>query len=205
MVWVDMMACGNEQILLDTRDVDLTIRRMVEDLAAGVEEPEHLALIGIRTHGVTLARRMCDVFAEDFHWQVPLGILDITLYRDDLNELSQRGKSPIVRPTRIDFDISDALVVLVDDVLYTGRTIRCALAEIMDYGRPSAIRLGVLVDRGLRELPIQPDVVGVTLDTTPGERVLVRLGEDDEKKGVWICRANAQPGPGPAAPDGAPT
>ena len=172
--------------LLDAKDIHRIINRMVEDLAATVDSPDELALIGIRTHGATIAQRMHKFLALEYEWEVPLGIIDITLYRDDLDQLDPQ---PVVRPTRIDFDITNRVVVLIDDVLYTGRTVRCALAEIMDFGRPRAIRLAALVDRGLREIPIQPDIVGVAIETTPDQEVDVRLGEAGEEDGVWVLRS----------------
>lgn len=171
--------------LLDKTDIQRIIKRMVEDLAETVQSPDELALIGIRTHGVTIAQRMHRFLALEYEWEVPLGIIDITLYRDDLDQLDPQ---PIVRPTRIDFDITNRIVVLIDDVLFTGRTVRCALSEIMDFGRPRAIRLATLVDRGLRELPIQPDITGVTIETSADQKIDVRLDEPGEEDGVWIFR-----------------
>ncbi len=171
--------------------MDDTIQQMTESVVALVDSPESLVLIGIRTHGVTLAQRMRALLESRHGWQVPLGILDITLYRDDLAQLAAQ---PIVRSTQLDFDMEDRVVVLVDDVLYTGRTVRCALDEIMDYGRPSAVRLVVLVDRGLRELPISPDITGLAVQTAPGERIDVRFGEEGESIGVWVLK----PGNGPS-------
>jgi len=176
--------------LLDADALGRTIRRMADDLAALIPSPDQAVLVGILTHGVSLARRIQDRLARDHGWHVPLGTLDTTLYRDDFHQLDRQ---PAVRPTVIDFDVTDKTVILFDDVLYTGRTVRCALDEIMDFGRPRAIRLVALVDRGLRELPIQPDVVGVTAETTPDQKVEVRFREGavdssrrDEEEGVWI-------------------
>ncbi|HUT24292.1 MAG TPA: bifunctional pyr operon transcriptional regulator/uracil phosphoribosyltransferase PyrR, partial [Sumerlaeia bacterium] len=162
-----------------------TIGKMAEDLAALIASPDRAVLVGVLTHGVGLARRIQDRLAREHGWSVPLGSLDTTLYRDDFHQLDRQ---PAVRPTRIDFDVTDKIVILCDDVLCTGRTIRCALDEIMDFGRPRAIRLAALVDRGRRELPIQPDVVGIAAETTPEQRVEVRFreGAGDEEEGVWI-------------------
>lgn len=171
--------------LLTASGMDDTIRQMTEAVVALVDSPESLVLIGIRTHGVTLAQRVQALLKSQHGWQVPLGILDITLYRDDLAQLAAQ---PIVRSTHLDFDMEDRVVVLVDDVLYTGRTVRCALDEIMDYGRPRSVRLAVLVDRGLRELPICPDITGLAVQTARGERIDVRFGPEGESIGVWVLK-----------------
>jgi len=152
-----------------------------------VETPEQLVLIGIRTHGATLAKRMQAIFAETHQWDVPLGTVDITLYRDDLELLDRQ---PIVRPTHLDFDVTDKVVALIDDVVYTGRTVRCALAEIMDFGRPLAIRFVALIDRGLRELPIQPDLVGISVSTTPEQTIEAQLDEEGEPDRVVLCEGD---------------
>jgi pyrimidine operon attenuation protein/uracil phosphoribosyltransferase len=133
-----------------------------------------VALLGIRTGGVPLAERLQQRIAAIEGHMIPTGILDITLYRDDWSKLSQH---PIVRKTEIPFSIDDKHVILVDDVLYTGRTIRAAMDALMDLGRPQTIQLAVLVDRGKRELPIQPDFVGLSLQTTAEEHVHVYLNE----------------------------
>ncbi len=171
--------------LLTAAGMDETIRQMTEAVVALVDSPESLAILGIRTHGVTLAQRMQALLESRHGWKVPLGILDITLYRDDLAQLAAQ---PIVRTTHLDFDVEDRLVVLVDDVLSTGRTVRCALDEIMDYGRPRAVRLAVLVDRGLRELPICPDITGLAVQTASDERIDVRFGSEGESIGVWVLK-----------------
>ena len=175
---------GTDRQLLDSAGMKRTINQMVAELQALVAEGDRPALIGIRTHGVTLAQRMQSIFRQRHGAELPLGILDITLYRDDLN--MPGAAQPIVRPTEIDFDIADHTVFLIDDVLYTGRTIRCALDELMDFGRPRAVKLAVLVDRGRRELPIQPDVVGIAAETSRNEIVKVCFEEADKEDGVWV-------------------
>lgn len=135
-----------------------------------------LALVGIQRRGVPLARRIADAIAEHEGVRVPVGALDITFYRDDLSLVAQQ---PVVKGTDLPFDLNGSTVVLVDDVLYTGRTIRAAMDALVDFGRPQAIRLAVLVDRGHRELPIRPDFVGKNLPTAADELVHVRLTETD--------------------------
>ena len=136
-----------------------------------------LALVGIQRRGVPLARRIAEAIAEHEGVSLPVGALDITFYRDDLSLVAQQ---PLVKGTDLPFDLNGATVVLVDDVLYTGRTIRAAMDALVDFGRPQAIRLAVLIDRGHRELPIRPDYVGKNLPTARNERVNVELIEVDE-------------------------
>jgi pyrimidine operon attenuation protein/uracil phosphoribosyltransferase len=159
------------------------VRRMVEHLAAAVAGDGRLPpgrplnVVGIRTRGETLAGRLADLLRQRGFNDIGRGVLDITLYRDDLSEI---GPRPMVRPTRLDIDIDKVPLILVDDVVYTGRSVRAALDALSDFGRPGAIRLAVLVDRGGRELPIQPDYVGLVLPNVPRDHeVQVRLREDD--------------------------
>ncbi len=144
-----------------------------------------LAVIGIRSRGDVLAARLRDALRANEGVDVPLGLLDITLYRDDLTRV---GYAPEIHETRIPFSVDDRVVVLVDDVLYTGRTIRAALDALVDFGRPKAIRLAVLVDRGHRELPIRADFVGKNVPTQPGDDVRVRLTEIDGRDEVEVVR-----------------
>jgi pyrimidine operon attenuation protein/uracil phosphoribosyltransferase len=145
-----------------------------------------LALVGIQRRGVPLARRIADAIAEHEGVSVPVGALDITFYRDDLSLIAQQ---PVVKGTDLPFDLNGSTVVLVDDVLYTGRTIRAAMDALVDFGRPQAIRLAVLVDRGHRELPIRADHVGKNVPTSREEVVKVQLEEIDGEDGVNIERA----------------
>lgn len=140
-----------------------------------------LVIVGIRSRGNILASRMVKGIKKETGIEIPLGILDITLYRDDFTSV---GPDPIVRETEIDFDITGKNVILVDDVLFTGRTIRAAMDALIDFGRPSSIRLAVLIDRGERELPIQPDYVSKKMTVNAGEIVEVKLKEIDGKEGV---------------------
>ena len=142
-----------------------------------------LAIVGIRARGDALAKRLRDAIRANEGVEVPLGALDITLYRDDLTRV---GYAPVVRETAIDFTVDDRVVVLVDDVLFTGRTVRAAMDALVDYGRPRAIRLAVLVDRGHRELPIRADFVGKNVPTSLGVDVRVRLVESDGRDEVEV-------------------
>ncbi len=144
---------------------------------------ENIALVGIRRRGLPLAERIRENIRQFEGVQVPLGALDITLYRDDLQKIAQQ---PVVRTTDIPFNVEDKVLILVDDVLYTGRTVRAALDAIMDHGRPCVIQLAVLVDRGHRELPIRADYVGKNVPTSRREVVKVKLVEEDGVDGVSI-------------------
>src|ERR1700682_22150 len=165
---------GQKQ-LLGAVDIRRAVARLAHEVVERNEGVESLVLVGLRTRGLPLARRLQQRILEFEGVQVPLGELDITLYRDDVHQRAPRALSP----TSIPVDISDKTVVLVDDVLYTGRTIRAALDALIDLGRPRAIQLVCLVDRGHRELPIRPDYVGKNVPTSRQEKVAVRLEETD--------------------------
>jgi len=165
-------------------DVARLIRKLAGEIGASFPKQSPLNIVGIRTRGEVLAQRLTELLAADGFTQIGRGVLDITLYRDDLSEI---GPRPLVRPTRLEIDIDARPLLLVDDVLFTGRSIRAALDALADYGRPSVIRLAVLVDRGGRELPIQPDFVGVTLtDVAKDHRVNVRLSEIDKVDEITV-------------------
>jgi pyrimidine operon attenuation protein/uracil phosphoribosyltransferase len=174
-----------EQTLLDSGGVEQAVGQLYEQIAKGLPADCPVALIGLRSHGDQLARRLGDRLAAAGHQGLLHGTLDITLYRDDV---SKRAVQPTVRATEIDFDLDDACVILVDDVLHTGRTIRAAMDALMDYGRPAAIRLAVLVDRGGRELPIVPDYVGRTVRLAAAEtrRVYLELLETEGRDRVYL-------------------
>ncbi len=184
--------------LMDARSLGRTLDRMarqiVELLDPGGEEAQPtaeargkdasaFALVGMQTRGVPLARRLAKRIREVEGLSVPVGVLDATMYRDDFR---LRHKQPAVRATEIPFDVRGRHLVLVDDVLYTGRTARAALDALMDMGRPASVRFLVIVDRGLRELPIRPDIVGREVPTLAHEEVRVRLKETDDREGVWL-------------------
>jgi len=170
---------------MDADRMARTLTRIAHEILERNRGVEELALVGIRTRGVPLARRIARSIYEINHHEVPTGTLDITLYRDDLMRHAV-GPQPLVRRTEIPFSIDDKLILLVDDVLYTGRTIRAALDALIDFGRPKAIQLVVLVDRGHRELPIKADYVGKNLPTSLSQSVQVHLMEIDGRDEVEI-------------------
>jgi pyrimidine operon attenuation protein/uracil phosphoribosyltransferase len=165
----------NQKRLLGADDIRRAVARLAHEVVERNQGVESLVLVGLRTRGIPLARRLQKRIVEFEGAEIPLGELDITLYRDDVHQRAPRSLSP----TSIPVDISDKTVVLVDDVLYTGRTIRAALDALIDLGRPRAIQLVCLVDRGHRELPIRPDYVGKNVPTSRQEKVAVRLEETD--------------------------
>ena len=165
-------------VVMVANQVARTIARMAHEIVERHHALEELALIGVRTRGVPIARRLSSVLADITGITVPAGVLDITLYRDDLMR-QPVGPQPILRRTEIDFSIDNRRILLVDDVLYTGRTVRAALDALIDFGRPRTIELLVLVDRGHRELPIKADYVGKNLPTSLEESVQVRLAEGE--------------------------
>lgn len=169
--------------LLDDKMIDRSMTRLAHEIIEKNKGIEHLVLIGIKSRGVPLARRLASKIMEIEGSTLPVGQLDITLYRDDL---SLKSYEPDVKGLEVDFEINDKIVILVDDVIYTGRTVRAAMDAIIDYGRPSAIQLAVLVDRGHRELPIRPDYVGKNVPTSSREIVKVKLEEVDEISEVSI-------------------
>ena len=163
------------RVLLDEADIQRTLRRIAHEIVEKHPDLERLVLVGIYTRGVTIAERLRDLIGEFAGRDVPTGALDISFYRDDVRAHPQ----PVVKATRLDFAIDNRSVVLVDDVLYTGRTIRSAIEALFSYGRPDRVQLAVMVDRGHRELPIRPDYVGKNLPTARNERVNVQLDEVD--------------------------
>lgn len=168
----------------DQSDVARLIEQLTDRIASVFKPESPLNIVGIRTGGEVLAQRITALLRDRGFKQIGRGVLDITLYRDDLSEI---GPRPMVRPTRIDVDINGVPLLLVDDVLFTGRSVRAALDALSDFGRPSAIRLAVLVDRAGRELPIQADFIGLTLQSVPQEhRVNVRLTEVDGRDEIVV-------------------
>ena len=172
-------------VVMDADRIARSLARMAHEVVERNQGIEELALVGIRTRGVPIARRIADTIRKINGYQVPTGALDITLYRDDLMR-HPVGPQPLVRRTEIPFSIDDKRILLVDDVLYTGRTIRAALDALIDFGRPKSIQLIVLVDRGHRELPIKADYIGKNLPTSRSESVQVRLTDVDDRDEVEI-------------------
>ena len=177
------MPQANAPCLLDARQMEAHLQRLCREIVAVFGDDETVALLGIRTRGLHLAERLKTMLENILQREIPLGVLDITLYRDDLSELAG---SPIVRPTEIPFTLKDRTVVLVDDVLFTGRTIRAAMDALLDHGRPNRIWLAVLADRGGRQLPIQADFMGMKLDVPLDQRVSVKVKEVDGVDGVFL-------------------
>lgn len=169
--------------LLSKEDIKRILYRLAHQILEKNQNPQELVLVGIQTRGVYLAKRLQKIIKEIENIEVPLGVLDITLYRDDLTTV---GEVPLVKETAINFDLNEKIVILVDDVLFTGRTVRAALDEIMDFGRPKRVELLVLVDRGHRELPVRADFVGKNIPTAKRELVEVRLEEVDGREEIVI-------------------
>ena len=169
--------------ILDKEAIVRSLMRIAHEVLEKSKGTENLCLVGIRNRGVYLAHRLAECIRRIENQEVPVGTLDITLYRDDLTLIAAQ---PVVHKTEISFDISDKNIVLVDDVLYTGRTVRAAMDALIDLGRPQSIQLAVLVDRGHRELPVRADFVGKNIPTSKNETIEVRLEETDGKDEVVI-------------------
>jgi pyrimidine operon attenuation protein/uracil phosphoribosyltransferase len=178
------------KLLMTAAEMDLVLARISAEIVEKLGSRDEFAIIGIRRRGVHLAQRLCRKIEAILKRPIPIGILDITLYRDDLTTVSNR---PMLRETLIDFDINNLSLVLVDDVLYTGRTVRAALDGIVDLGRPRKVQLAVLIDRGNRELPIQADYVGKHVQTAEDETVEVRLNEEDQEERVVLLKRPQPP------------
>ena len=161
---------------MDKEGINKALERIAHEILEHHKLVLDLAIIGIKTRGAILAKRLVDKMRALSGSDIILGALDITLYRDDLTQVAEQ---PVVHATELDFNIEGKTIVLIDDVLYTGRTIRCALDALVDFGRPAKIELGVLIDRGHRELPIRADYVGKNIPTSKNEIVQVRLAESD--------------------------
>jgi pyrimidine operon attenuation protein/uracil phosphoribosyltransferase len=174
-----------KKVLMDSETIDRTIVRITSEILEKNKGAKELVVIGIRTRGVHIAERIVNRIKKLEKIDPPMGTLDITLYRDDLR---RKTEWPKVEKTEIPFSVEDKKLILVDDVIYTGRTTRAALEEIMDFGRPSSIQLVAMVDRGHRELPIQADYVGIKVNTLSSEEVRVHLKETDGKDEVIVLK-----------------
>ena len=172
------------RVVLDAAKIDQKVRSLLQSILKEFDQDlGNLALVGIQTRGVTLARRLARLIQEEAGKEIPVGILDITLYRDDVHDIAAQ---PEVKETDLSFDIANRPIVLVDDVFFTGRTVRSAMNALIDYGRPQCIRLAVLVDRGHRELPIAADYTGIVLKTQPDDVVDVNMKEIDEEDSIRV-------------------
>lgn len=179
------MSSSNISLIMNKKDIDRTLLRISHEIIEKNKGVKDIGIIGIKTRGEYLARRISDAIDAIEKLRIPVGVLDITLYRDDLQE---KQPAAIVMKTEIPFQIAGKKIILVDDVLYTGRTIRAAMDAIVDMGRPLCIQLAVLIDRGHREFPIRADYVGKNVPTSHREIVKVRLGEIDEMNQVEIIK-----------------
>ena len=181
----------SEKVVLQHDDLRRTLRRIAHEIAEKNPDPAALAIVGIHTRGALLARRLHASLAELTGAEVPIGDIDISFYRDDVGAKSP-ATQPVVHASHIDFDLAGRTIVLVDDVLFTGRTVRAAIDALFDYGRPQRVQLAVLCDRGHRELPIRPDYVGKNIPTTRADDVRVRLTEVDGHDEVAVLVAQEQ-------------
>ncbi len=184
----------DEKVVLDGDDMRRTLVRIAHEIVEKNSEPERLALIGIHRRGAVLAARLHRLLTDLLDVEIPLGDLDISFYRDDL--ATGRSESPVVHASHVDFPLEGRTVVVVDDVLFTGRTVRAAIEALFDYGRPARVQLAVLVDRGHRELPFRADYVGKNLPTASSERVNVHVSGLDDRDDVTI---STRPAPDPEA------
>lgn len=170
------MSVFEKAVIMNANEMKRAIRRMAHEIIEANKGAANLVILGIQRRGVPLARLLAEAIKQVDSAEIPQGAVDITFYRDDLSTI---GPTPQVSHTEVPIDVTDKIVILVDDVLYTGRTVRAAIDEIMDWGRPEAIRLAVLVDRGHRELPIRPDFVGKNVPTSHKETIRVKVEELD--------------------------
>ena len=173
----------NKKIILNAQDFKRILTRISHQILEQHKGTENLALVGIQTRGDFLAKRLADEILGIENVSLPVGSMDINMYRDDWTKISYQ---PTVRPSKIPFSVDDKEIILVDDVLYTGRTIRAAMEALMDFGRPSRIELAILTDRGHRELPIQADFRGISIDTDPEDMINVHVREHDGEDCVYL-------------------
>jgi len=165
--------------IMDEGDISRAVTRMAHEIIEKNKTLRDVVVVGIRTRGVYLAKRLIDKLGKLEKIEIPFGVLDITFYRDDLDKIDEQ---PVVHSTEINLDLTDKVVIIVDDVLYSGRTVRAALNALMDFGRPKKVELAVLIDRGHRELPIKADYVGKNIPTSRREKIKLRITEVDGKE-----------------------
>ncbi|KJJ84515.1 pyrimidine operon attenuation protein/uracil phosphoribosyltransferase [Candidatus Omnitrophus magneticus] len=174
--------------ICNAKEIELALQRMADEIIEHNKTEKQLVVIGIKTRGEFLAKRLEGIISKKQKKEIPVGAMDITLYRDDLTEVAEQ---PVLRSTEISFDITEKIVILVDDVFFTGRTIRCALDEIIDFGRPRGIQLAVLIDRGHREIPIRPDFSGKNIITKKTDQIEVHLKESDKREDAVMLISEA--------------
>jgi pyrimidine operon attenuation protein / uracil phosphoribosyltransferase len=186
---------SSDKVLLDSEAIRRSLARVAHEIIEGNPDLDHVALVGIHTRGVPLAQRLRHLISDFSGREVRAGSVDITFYRDDVHVRGGEAPlhaQPVVRATKLDFPLEGMTCILVDDVLYTGRTIRAAVEALFDYGRPERVQLACLADRGHRELPIRPDYVGKNLPTARNERIQVQLVEVDEVDQVLLIPAEEE-------------
>ena len=183
---------GSGVRVLDAEGMERTLARMAAEILE--RDGDGVMLVGIQTRGAPLARRLAELIRKETGTAVPVGTVDITLYRDDVGPWRPAHQQPVLKRTALPEPVDGRIIYLVDDVLYTGRTVRAALDALMDYGRPRAIRLAVLIDRGHRELPVAADIVGKTVPTGIHEDIQVLVREVDGEDGVWIGKEEPHAG-----------
>ncbi len=183
------MTFVEKAVIMNAAEMKRAIQRMAHEIIEASKGTENLVILGVQRRGVPLARMLAEAIHQVENVEIPRGAVDITFYRDDLSTI---GPTPQVSHTEVPFDVTEKIVILVDDVLYTGRTVRAAIDEILDWGRPKAIRLAVLIDRGHRELPIRPDFVGKNVPTSQKETIKVKVKELDGKMEVIVGEVQGQ-------------
>jgi len=174
-----------KSLIMETKDIERSLKRMALEIVEQNNGLENVFLVGIKSRGVPMANRMADFLKEIEGMDVPVGVLDITLYRDDLSTIADK---PVINGSQLDFDVVGKKIILIDDVLYTGRTVRAAIDAILDFGRPAGIQLCVLIDRGHHEMPVHSDYVGRVVPTSKNEIIKVSFvdTDDDEKVRVMV-------------------
>ena len=184
------MTKKDKSLIMDEKAIHRALVRISHEIIERNKGTENMAVIGIKSRGAHLAQRIAEIINQTEETKLPVGLMDITLYRDDIQtKLDQ----PVIQKTEIDFDVVDKIIILVDDVLFTGRTIRAALDQIIDFGRPKSIQLAVLIDRGHRELPIRADYVGKNIPTAFEDKVEVKIKEMDDEDSVTVVKGIIKP------------